>query len=70
MEYQEVTVTLIAQAIELTVLGMGIVFMLLTMLVLCTKLMTRILEVDPAEPSPDEMAAIAAAFKIHLERGR
>ncbi len=60
---------LLAQGVELMLAGMGVVFLFLTVLVLATTLMSRIvIRFEPAVASPDneeEIAAISAAIASH-----
>lgn len=56
MEPQE----LISHSVELMLLGMGTVFTFLTLLVLCTHLMSRILQRLAPEAPPSESAPASA----------
>ena len=65
--------TLLAQGVELMLIGMGTVFVFLTLLVLATTLMSRlVMHFQPApgdEPNSDDIAAITAAIAAHRNRG-
>lgn len=57
---------LLSQGFELMIMGMGTVFVLLTVLVVSTILMSKILgQKQDVSPSSDEIAAIMAALKLH-----
>ena len=64
---------LVGQGVTLMLVGMGTVFVFLTLLVGATSLMSRVVmrvQPPPAEagPNEDEIAAITAAIALH--RGR
>lgn len=73
--------SLLAQGIELMLVGMGTVFVFLTALVIATTVMSRVVAgsagverpaaARPAGDRPDEeeLAAIAAAVELHRRRG-
>ena len=57
---------LLSQGFELMIMGMGTVFVLLTVLVVSTILMSKILgQKQDVSPSSDEIAANMAALKLH-----
>ena len=57
---------LLSQGFELMIMGMGTVFVLLTVLVVSTILMSKILgQKQDVSPSSDVIAAIMAALKLH-----
>ena len=64
---------LLAQGVELMLVGMGTVFVFLTLLVFATTLMSRlVMHFQPAPsdaPSSDDVAAITAAIAAHRNRG-
>ena len=68
--------SLLAQGLTLMLVGMGTVFVFLTLLVLAMSLMSRIVgrivstgDVDGDGPTADEVAAISAAVHEH-RKGR
>ena len=67
--------SLMAQGLQLMLVGMGTVFVFLTALVFATTLMSRLVtRGDPGQapddggPSDDEIAAISAAIALHRSR--
>ena len=65
---------LLLQGVELMLVGMGTVFVFLSLLVLATQAMSRVVTHmrdagSPGQPSPEELAAITAALAVHA-RGR
>lgn len=64
---------LLTAAIELTIAGMGTVFVFLTVLVIATQLMSRVIATVVESPAnhaseftpEEEVAAIAAAIRAH-----
>ena len=76
---------LVQQGVDLTLYGMGIVFLFLTLLVICTMIMSRIIDsffpdvapavVVPVDASPRDidpklLAVIQAAIQEHRARTR
>ena len=65
---------LLAQGVELMLVGMGTVFLFLTLLVIATTLMSRlVMHFQPAadeDCDSDEIAAIAAAIAAYREGPR
>ncbi len=63
---------LLGQGLELMLVGMGVVFVFLTVLVGAITLMSRVvMRIQPADASPDneeEIAAITAAIARHRSR--
>ena len=69
---------LIGQGLELMLAGMGTVFLFLTLLVLATALMSRVVlrlqpiaarsGASPRRDEAEEVAAIAAAIELHRRR--
>ena len=70
---------LVAQGIELMLLGMGTVFAFLSLLVFATTLMSRTvhrfwpqavseLALPADSPTPEEVAAISVAMAAHLQK--
>ena len=64
---------MLVEGAQLMLVGMGAVFLLLTVLVLTTAGMSRLvlrwsLVVDAGPPSPEELAAITAAVHQHRRR--
>ena len=65
--------TLIDEGLSLMLAGMGTVFVFLTVLVITTTLMSRLIirlqsPSDTAGPSDDEVAAISAAIAQHRHK--
>ena len=65
--------TLIDEGLSLMLAGMGTVFVFLTVLVITTTLMSRLIirlqsPFDTAGPSDDEVAAISAAIAQHRHK--
>jgi len=65
--------TLIDEGLSLMLAGMGTVFVFLTVLVITTTLMSRLIirlqsPSDTADPSDDEVAAISAAIAQHRHK--
>jgi oxaloacetate decarboxylase gamma subunit len=61
------------QGIELMLVGMGTVFVFLSLLVMATRAMSAVaLRIagaqNPEHPNAEEMAAIAAALELHRRR--
>lgn len=61
---------LLMQGVELMLVGMGTVFVFLTLLVLATQAMSSLAiritgEADTEHPNPEEVAAITAALALH-----
>ena len=64
---------LLAEGLQLMLVGMGTVFAFLTLLVFATHAMSRLVQhLFPASPisdtDEDHVAAITAAIKLHRER--
>jgi oxaloacetate decarboxylase gamma subunit len=64
---------LLLQGVELMLVGMGTVFVFLTLLVLATQAMSRVvMRMSDAnsggQPSSEEIAAITAALALHSRR--
>ncbi len=72
------TPTLLQQGLTLMLIGMGTVFVFLTVLVIAMFLMARIVARMPAKAVPgplgggsdEEVAAIAAAIRMHRQQQR
>ena len=67
---------LVSQGLDLAIIGMGTVFFFLTMLVLATMLMSRLVlptvkqavAISPSQPDGKKVAAIAAAIHQHRNK--
>lgn len=72
------TPSLLQQGLTLMLIGMGTVFVFLTVLVFAMTLMARVVARLPAQPVPatatarndEEVAAISAAIRMHRQKQR